>query len=324
MTEKDDRRKIEKSGSPHDAFFCKMMSDQRVAKDFMLQYLPKRILEKVDLNTLKKIDSHFINKNLQRQTSDVLFSVFFGGSPGYIYVLVEHQSTPQKLMPFRIVSYQVEIIKKHLKRFRGDVLPVVYPIVFYNGEKPYSYSNDIFDLFGANKALAQQVMFQPFHLVDLTKIEDNDLRAHVWSGVMGLLMKHIRADDITEVIKVMLNELKRVIEQDPDGQTFDIIMSYIFLRGRVKDIEQLKKVIVQKLPTGEPAMKTIAEQIIDSYKDDYIREGMQRGMQQGVSKRNIEIVKNLLKEKASHHFIAKVTGLSVLEVKAVAGELEAV
>ena len=37
------------------------------------------------------------------------------GHEAYIYLLLEHQSTPDRLMPFRMLKYICNIIDQHLK-----------------------------------------------------------------------------------------------------------------------------------------------------------------------------------------------------------------
>ena len=45
-------------------------------------------------------------------------------------------------------------------------------------------TTDIFNLFGNNRELAKSTLLQPFQLVDVRQIPDEQLRRRLWSGTM--------------------------------------------------------------------------------------------------------------------------------------------
>lgn len=129
------------------------MSDLRVAADFFQGHFPKTILSVIDMSTLQLRGEGFIEPDFKELVTDMLYSVELKkGQAGYLYVLAEHQSTPDKLMAFRLLRYTCAIIAHHLgekKQEEGEgVLPLVVPLVFYHGRQtPYPYTLDVFDLF---------------------------------------------------------------------------------------------------------------------------------------------------------------------------------
>jgi predicted transposase/invertase (TIGR01784 family) len=104
--------------------------------------------------------------------TDILYAVTILEKTGYIYLLIEHQSNPEVLMPFRLQQYIFSIMTQHLKQKTTKVLPLVMPMVFYHGKEKYPYSTDIFQLFGDHSNLAQELFLKPFQLIDLTIIPD--------------------------------------------------------------------------------------------------------------------------------------------------------
>ena len=176
---------------PHDHLFRSIMARKKVAKEFFLKHLPASLKKIVDFKTLKLQRDSYIGDNLHEQISDLLYSVDFNGISGYIYVLVEHQSKPEKLMPFRILKYMIAIMEDHLHKTGKDVLPIVYPIIMYSGSKTYNYSTNLFDLFGRQKKLALKILWQPCQLVDLATIPDQELDRFLWYGTFARVMKYI-------------------------------------------------------------------------------------------------------------------------------------
>lgn len=62
------------------------------------------------------------------------------GTPVYVYLLLEFQSTPDPWMPLRILVY-VGLLYQHLLREKSlsprGKLPPVFPLVLYNGDAPW-------------------------------------------------------------------------------------------------------------------------------------------------------------------------------------------
>lgn len=66
-----------------------------------------------DLSTLKLESGSFVEDDLRQYFSDVLYSLKTTAGDGYIHVLVEHQSTPDKSMAFRLSRYAVVAMQRH-------------------------------------------------------------------------------------------------------------------------------------------------------------------------------------------------------------------
>lgn len=74
--------------------------------------------------------SSFIEDYLKGQCSDMLYSMkTTTGHYDYIYCLIEHQSRPEKLLPFRLLRYAVAAMQRHMKQ-GNDQLPVVILLLF--------------------------------------------------------------------------------------------------------------------------------------------------------------------------------------------------
>ena len=96
--------------SPHDRLFKAAMTDKRVAREFLETHLPAEILKIVALNNLNLQKESYIDEELKLSMTDIVFQTTFSNKPGYLYMLIEHQSTPDEMMPFRIYKYIFSII----------------------------------------------------------------------------------------------------------------------------------------------------------------------------------------------------------------------
>lgn len=84
----------------HDALIRKALENPIVAKEFFEMHLPKEIKAMFSSHTLKMEKESFVEANLQHSISDILFSASFKDDTGYLWLLLEHQSTPDQLHGF--------------------------------------------------------------------------------------------------------------------------------------------------------------------------------------------------------------------------------
>ncbi|PLK73888.1 Rpn family recombination-promoting nuclease/putative transposase, partial [Klebsiella pneumoniae] len=112
------------SQTPHDAVFRQMLMHQAVAKDFLQLYLPAPFLAICELDSLQLVSGSFVEEDLRASYSDILYSLRTRHGPGYVYALIEHQSTPDKLMAFRLLRYALAAMQRHLDAGH-DTLPLV-------------------------------------------------------------------------------------------------------------------------------------------------------------------------------------------------------
>ena len=269
-------------------------------------------------------ESH-IDDKLKLQVTDLLYYAEFSGKPGYIYVLVEHQASPHKLMAFRLIKYMIAIMEDHLKKTGDDILPVIYPCIFYTGNRKYNYSTDIFDLFGGNKELARSILLQPYQLIDLTKISDEKLKEFLRYGVMARTMKHIYEKDFLVFLRDMIGDLKAV-QGFGEMDYIYTVLSYIVQAGEIRDQQEFIEIVetgLTKINKGD--IMTLADQFRQEGEQKGRQEGillgLEQGMEKGVEKGKINVAINLFRNGMDIAQVAKFTGLSVWDVEQLKGKI---
>lgn len=178
------------TSTPHDAVFKTYLSHPDTARDFLQLYLPETLLKVCDLSTLHLESGHFVEDDLRPFYADILYSLKTTAGDGYIYALIEHQSTPDRHMAFRLMRYAIAAMQRHLDAGH-DQLPLVIPVLFYHGlASPYPYSLRWLDEFAAPE-LASRLYHEAFPLADITVIPDDDIATHQRMATLELLQKHI-------------------------------------------------------------------------------------------------------------------------------------
>lgn len=81
------------TSTPHDAVFKTFLYHPETARDFLDIHLPASLRTLCDLDTLKLESESFIEADLRSRYSDVLWSLRTRDGDGYVYVVIEHQSS---------------------------------------------------------------------------------------------------------------------------------------------------------------------------------------------------------------------------------------
>jgi recombination-promoting nuclease RpnB len=294
---------------PHDNFFKTVIKHQQVAREFFETHLPKDLHEVVDLNCLELQSSDYYDGLRSEHISDAVYRTKLQDKTAYIHLAIEHQSTFDPLMPFRMEQYRCLIIDQYRKQNPDTkTIPLVIPLVLYHGTTPWTASTDIRDIIDAPQALIEAYAFKPFLLIDLNTIEDAELKKRLWSGAMELALKHIFANDILPYIQDMLTLLKQ-LEQQGDQAFVETVLVYLLDRGEMDETAFLHLVQNELSPELGERIMTVSEQLIA------------KGMQKGIHLAKLEDARKMLVEQLDEALIAKITNLSLEEIRAEATKL---
>jgi predicted transposase/invertase (TIGR01784 family) len=125
--------------NPHDAFFKAVFGNVGRSRQFFSSYLPPQLAGELDLRELQREKGSFVDEKLRQRHSDLLFStVLKGGRKAWLYLLFEHQSTPEPHMPFRLLKYMTGVWEQHHEQYSEDhPFPCIVPVVLYHGSDPW-------------------------------------------------------------------------------------------------------------------------------------------------------------------------------------------
>lgn len=303
--------------TPHDSVFKAFLTDPDTARDFLTIHLPPALLAVCDLDSLKLAPGSFIEESLRPYFSDVLYSLKTQRGDGYVYTLIEHQSSPDKHMSFRMMRYAIAAMQQHLDAGHTQ-LPLVIPILFYQGQtSPYPYSLNWLDDF-ADPALAQSLYSGVFPLVDITVIPDDEIMQHKRMALLELLQKHIRQRDLVELINQVAALLLAGYTSEKQVRT---LMNYMLQVGETEHPEALLTQLASQVPQHGDTLMTIAEQLEQKGLQKGRMEGMQlgeaKGRQEGRQEAVFEMARNMLAKGIDAETILSVTGLTTADLERV-------
>lgn len=301
---------------PNDKLFKKAMMDIRVAEDFFIAHLPQEILNTVDFTALKIQKQSFIDANFKTTEADVLYKTKINGKQAYFYLLCENQSTIDQQMAFRLLGYTIQIMQMHLKQNHKSSLPIVYPMVIYTGQPLWDAPLNIFDLFGSEKSLAKRIFLKPYQLIDIQRINDDEIHRHMWSGIVEFALKFQDMRNKEAFLRTLFPWANKIYFYDGSNLAKEVL-HYVIHKFEKTDEALINEAANEFLtPELRGETMTLAEHYRQVGLEKGIREGLREGIKEGINKVALELLQN----GSEIDFVAKVTKLSLEEIKSIQHE----
>ncbi len=199
----------------HDGLFKKIMQEQLAAREFLEYYLPPNIKRLIDLNQITIEKESFVEEDLKRRLSDIIYSIKTNSNEtAYVYVLIEHQSESDYWIGFRLWRYMLLLCERHIKK--KDKLPLIVPLVLYNGTKRYDAPKNLWDLF-VEPDLAKNLMCGDYKLIDLHAMTDDEIKKKQHLGMLEYFMKHIHQRDMLKLWDEFLGSFRAAALVDKEN-----------------------------------------------------------------------------------------------------------
>lgn len=278
---------MEQITNPHDKLFRETWSDVATARAFLQKYLPPALLARLHLDTIEIVKDSFIDQELQEYFSDLLYKIMIDKRAGYIYLLFEHKSYPERRIHLQLLEYLLRIwrldLKQRSKRQHVGRLPFVLPLVLYHGKRPWRIKRRFAEFFHESGDV-----FQPYIpdfeyvLFDLTQYVDEELKGAAFFQIVLLLFKHIFDADFAEKLPDILRLMGDVLREAEGLRSLELVLRYIYNATDAEMFEQVSQIVAQTLKAsgGKMAM-TIAERLRNEGRKEGRLEGRQEGRQEG-------------------------------------------
>ena len=280
---------------PHDAFVKSIMSELSFAQAFFQEHLPTSVTSRVDWASLQLMPGSFVKQSLKQAHSDLLFSVNADAVPCLLYLLFEHQTTVDDLMPLRLLGYIHEILRAHVEA-HGKPLPPVLPLVLHQGPNQWTASPQFEELFALPSPLADAL--HPFlpkfrhGLLDLSQFEPRKNGANPIVRAMLLLLKLARQRQAKEFFTWLQDQVmlpKRLLRRS---------LLYALYAEPILDVEAIADSIQRNAILKEEIMST-ATALIARGREEGLSAGRKEGKAEGVMIGKLTFLQELMKVPVS-------------------------
>ena len=282
-------------------------------KEEAIALINQAIKTKLKAEKIEKYTSSFVNKIFQNREADIVYKY----KNKNIFFLIEHQTKIDYTMPYRILEYEIEIMKSaiDIKKIKNKEykLPLVIPIVLYTGKKKWDakrYLEESQETLDGVKIKAGN-----YNLVDINDFTKEELlQEKTLISKMMLLEKSESTEESIEMLeKIIPNTNKE------EKELLKRVISILF--GE-KIGEEKTKELIEKIDGGEEKMLALVDMIrnenkmyINMGRTEGKKEGRKEGFKEGKKQTYLEIAKNLLKLKMPISQISEVTKLPKEEIE---------
>ena len=217
--------------NPHDAAFKSAFQKKEVALSFFQNYFPQEIRQHIDFNHLELGNKTYVDEKLREKHSDIIYKTKLKGSDAFLYILFEHQSTPDPMMIFRLLCYMVNIWKEYLDQHpETKCLPVIFPAVLYHGKTKWNASRTLGGLIECDDIFSEYLPDFTYKIYDLGDYQDEMLilSEHMALSVVLYLFKHIFDKDFQHIFGQAVNMLAKIGDRKTYLEFFEWLLRYTY------------------------------------------------------------------------------------------------
>ena len=296
----------------------------------LLRLLDVKLTPRIDFAQMRVVPGRFVARDYRHLESDIVLQAPVRPPEGAkyrritIYVLVEHQSEPDRFMPLRVLEYVVMIYKRQTREWmkqQGSLdnfqLQPVLPIVLYTGMRTWDSLGSICDLVELSDELANRIPdLQPLFL-NVGRTSEKVLQQ---GGAFGLLLQLLRQRrSQLSVFEETLREVVQALESlgDSDRDRWLELLSYIAAMI-YNDREIAEREPLQEMVTESVQNDAYRQEVIEMGKtiaEDLIEKGYHKGRREGRQEEGAITRRLLLMQLLSNRF-GKVPAATVKRIEA--------
>ena len=271
------------SRSRHDGFVKSTFTELASAAGELQAILPAPFVKAADWTTLQVEPGERHSQMLTRSQTDILYSVAVHGRRVSVFVIFEHQSSPDFLMPFRMLGYKMEVWQDHLREHpNARTLPIVLGVVLCNAPGGWTAPRRMSDLFELGDDPEFEAALTPhlpsFELLmdDLAEVDEAALRARALPamGELTLLALRLPTEAELEAAVARWSDVLRTLAAQPrlrGESALERFFSYVLSRWDVG--AELREQLRAISPKIEEAYMATAEKLINEGRAEGRAEG---------------------------------------------------
>ena len=210
----------------------------------------------------------------------------------YVYLLLEFQSTIDRFMAVRILSYVGLLYQDLIRSGQWTTdrrLPPVLPVVLYNGSKPWDAAEELADLIvPVPGGLERYRPRMRYFLLDEGRVSAQDMPP-LQNLVAALFrMENSRTPRDVEQVLSALVEWLQAPQQESLRRDFTVWLKRVFLPGRMPNV------VFDALNDLQEVRSMLAERVIE-WTEEWKQQGLKQGLEQGRQEGEATVLLHLLR-----------------------------
>lgn len=294
----------------HDKIYRNILDNKYYATYIINQAL--NLTKPIEEEEIEKYTNRYITNEYTDKETDIVYKM----QNKEIYFLIEHQSSVDYSMSFRLEEYKLEIMrsaidKKKVKTKKYEI-PTVIPIVLYTGRKKWTVGRKLNKV---SDERLEKLDLKQYNLIDIGKYQKEKLeKSDNFIDKIFLLEKAEDAEEITNILPQIIKQIRE--EKD---RTNLISIVEIILKEKIGQ-EKANQLIKKEMKGEDENMLACVEMIREENKRirrEGIREGRKKGMREGMREERRTIISNMIEKGMSLKEIREITKATKEEIEEV-------
>ena len=289
----------------HDNAYRDFFSHREMVADLIRDFIPLPWAREVDLDTLERVNASYVDRARLDRESDVVWRFRLAGEWAYVYLLLEFQSTVDATMALRMVLYRTLLALDLVKAKQvapGGPFPHIFPVVLYNGDRPWTAATEVAELFPAPLPGSEPYALRGRYLViEERAFADTPLpTTRNLVGALFALESSRSVDDILRVVRALIAALTDPA-QESLRQAFGTWIRQVMLPARFPEqrlganmgLGEVEIMLAERVQRWYQEME---EKGLQQGLEKGLEQGLQQGLQQGQARgRQLGLVRAALR-----------------------------
>jgi len=236
------------------------------------------------LNLVKPIEEQeieqYTNRYITNEYTDKETDIVYKMKDKEIYFLIEHQSSVDYSMSFRLEEYKLEIMKSAIDKDKIKTkeyeVPTVIPIVLYTGKEKWTVRRK---LSMVQDERIENLNLLQYNLIDINKYTKEDLlKSDKYMDKIFLIEKFENVDELRRI----LPKVEKQLTKEEKNDLISIIRAN--LKGKVGE-EKVEELIKEMKGEDEDMLgcvEMVWEEALNKGWEEGIKEGRDKGMKEGI------------------------------------------
>jgi len=261
----------------------------------LLEIIDETLVSQLDFTQLVQVNRTFIPDNLREQESDLIYQLPFQegarSETVLIYILIEHQSTVDLSMGFRMLFYMTQIWDAQRREWdRSEVpkgewrLKPVLPIVFYTGDRRWETPITLKPLMEVPESLSRFVpSFETLFLgVKGASAAALTATGHSFGWLLRVLQKEYASQaELSEALVEALEHLESLAGEAPAMWRRSVFYLYLLILHRrpMEEHSMLKDLVLGQI--RDSSRREEGEEMAQSMAEYLFHQGEALGRKEG-------------------------------------------
>lgn len=259
---------LEEMHQEHDKGYKTLLAHPEVFVELLKSFVNEPWTDRIDPKDLEQMHTGFILPTFERREADIIYKLKDAtGNTVYFYCLMELQSSVDYSILIRLLFYMAVFWMELLKGIPPDELnrrdfrlPMIIPVVLYNGEDSWWVSREFASVYpGDIEPFREYLVNFKYHLIDVNRYSREEL-----IEIGNLMAAVFLVDQKGAPVKTMAY-VKELVEK------FEAIPRILKNLNRVEGsvfLQWMKGIIYERMPREGGGFKGIMEDLLKRLEEE--------------------------------------------------------